>query len=76
MIEKKTAGANENPLKPGDFTRFIGAAAGLFWRIRINEKKIEFLNHTAINGLAGNNDVEKLLHNLVWAQEVVAEEDF
>lgn len=76
MTEKKPAGANENPLKPGEFTRFIGAAAGLFWRMRINEKKIEFLNHTAINGLAGNNDVEKLLHNLVWAQEVVAEEDF
>lgn len=76
MTEKKPAGAIENPLKPGEFTRFISAAAGLFWRMRINEKKIEFLNHTAINGLSGNNDVEKLLHNLVWAQEVVAEEDF
>ncbi len=76
MTERKPAGANDNPLKPGDFTRFIGTAAGLFWRMRITEKKIEFLNHTSINGLAGNNDVERLLLNLVWAQEVVAEEDF
>ncbi len=76
MTERKSATANENPLKPGEFTRFISAAAGLFWRMKINEKKIEFLNHTAINGLAGSNEVERLLLNLVWAQEVVAEDDF
>ena len=68
--------SSENLLKPCDFTRFIGRVTGLFWRMKTGEKKIEFLNRTVISGLAGKSDVERLLQNLVWAQEIVAQEDF
>lgn len=82
MSEKKPESTNvntnagENLLKPCDFTRFIGHATGLFWQMKTGEKKIEFLNRTVISGLAGKSVLERLLQNLVWAQEIVVPEDF
>jgi hypothetical protein len=37
---------------------------------------VEFLNHVAIGGLEGAKEVERLLMNLVYAQDWIVEEDF
>ncbi|HLP61702.1 MAG TPA: hypothetical protein VK186_22875, partial [Candidatus Deferrimicrobium sp.] len=71
-----SASANENLLGTTDFNRFISSAVGLFWRMKISEKRFEFFNHSAISGLSGKDDAAKLLQDLVWAQEIVVEEDF
>lgn len=85
MLERKTipfsvkvnADMNVNPLKSDDFTRFIIHSpdpGGLFWRMKILDRKIEFLNDADPGNLG--TDAERLLQDLVWAQKVVAEEDF
>jgi hypothetical protein len=73
---KINAISTENPLRPEDFPRFISNAIGLFWRMKISERKIEFLNPGAISSLPEKINIGRLLQDLVWAQDIVLKEDF
>jgi len=70
MTDKETY-----PMTVESIPRFIAGIPGsLFWRKRNGEKAIEILGDT---GTAGPGyDAGKLLRDLVWAQEMVVEDDF
>lgn len=75
MTDKQAAGVKMDPSTPETIPRFIADAPGsLFWRKKNGEKEIEFLNETEITGLGRN--AGKLLRDLVWARDVVVEDDF
>lgn len=71
---------NEQAIKKivdDDFMQFIGSSSGLMWWMKTGKKNIVFLNDKESGGFNSKSiDIGHLLQNLVWAQQVVVEEDF
>ncbi len=78
MVEKtkKFPGWDDVLSNFDDFVPFLEQSCGLFWRMKADRKEIEFLNKTEISGITNFGQLPRLLQNLVWAQEVVVEDDF
>lgn len=79
MNEKRVTQSNSHLFITADFIQFLSRVdreGSIYWRFDIDKKKVYFLNDHPIAGLRGGDELENLLQNLVWAQEVVLEEDF
>lgn len=73
--DKKTTDDKMDPVTSVNILRFIADTPGsLFWRKKDGEKEIEFLNDT--ESMGPGDDAGKLLRDLVWARDVVVEDDF
>lgn len=60
-----------------DFIRFIDSDSGLIWWRKTGKKDIELLNTRNVTGFDTQGiEPDHLLRDLVWAQQLVEEEDF
>lgn len=61
---------------PPALSRLIADAAGLLWRMRRNDRQIEFLNPSKDGLFADPEEVKRLLGDLIHASQIVQEDDF